>query len=473
LERRISDLIIQLATGISQRRMYFDTHPRVVATSRDTAAGLADLIHLMGVDCFEVGVYNSKFVLDGRYLVGPSIAGRSLIDFAERLGCGGFVFHLPFEPADMTAFFRLGAEQFATPPDLAAAQALLDGHGLARIKLLARLTEEGDSPAAPGSGEEATAPGNWNDAVTSEFAPLLQVYQNMYESVAGNLLNLNRSETIDLDRTREAGLQLVGLSDQGALDVMQFLRYPDYDSYTIGHSIRVAALTVRMGRRLGWPKHVLESLATAGLLHDLGKGRIPEEILFKPEKLDPDERKIVESHPALGVQILLECGEYDATVISATWGHHIRHDGGGYPAISAQGERPGVVAELVHVCDVFEALTAHRPYKPSLSPRKAYEIMLGDEGCFHPTLLAEFITEMSLYPPGSQVNLDDGSIAVVVGVNAAFDRPRVKLTHDRYGQPLSLDEQREIDLAAVPERSVATLLSVGVDTSEPGGANGI
>jgi putative nucleotidyltransferase with HDIG domain len=459
MDQRFSDMIIMLATGVSQRRMYFDAHPRVAATARDVAAGLSAMMRDSGGG-FAFGVYNSKFVHEGSYLVGPSIAGRALIDFAERLGCGGFAFAPPLDAGHLTTFFRLGAERMDKPGSLAEAQALFDANGLPQVRLLAPLTEDGGTGADDPAGQAAQQPSAEAEGMAAEFAPLLQVYQAMYDAVAANTLAVHGSGAVDLDLARESGLQLVNLSGQGALDVMQFMRYPDYDSYTVGHSVRVAALSAMLGRALGWPSEVLTVLATAGLLHDLGKGRIPEEILFKAGKLDADERRVIEAHPALGARILLDNGEVDPVVISATWAHHIRHDAGGYPAMP-DWYRPGAVAEVVHVCDVFEALTAHRPYKKSLPPRKAYEIMLNDAGAFHPVMLAKFISILGLYPPGSEVQLSDGRTAVVVAPGRALDRPRVRVTSDQHGLPLTRDDQPTVELDAQPQASIVEIASVG------------
>jgi len=473
MEQRYSDMIIQLATGISQRRMYFDSHPRVVATSAEVAAGLASLIADMGAQTFDFGVFNSKFVRDGRYLVGPSIAGRALIEFAERLGCGGFAFGLPLTPELLTAFFRLAASRPEKPAGLAEAQALLDAAGLARIRLLPPLHEDG-APDGEGEGEgrgggggagdETPRDAGGGDTLTAEFAPLLQVYQAMYDAVSSNTIAVHESGAIDVDDARQSGVRLVELSDRCALDVMQFMRYPDYDSYTIGHSVRVAALAAMLGRALGWPPEVLATLATAGLLHDLGKGRIPDEILYKPGSLDADERRVIESHPALGARILLDHGRVDPVVIAATWGHHIRHDQGGYPDMPGW-YRPGAAAEVVHVCDVFEALTAHRPYKLPLPPRKAYEIMLRDGAAFHPAILSRFISVMGLYPPGCEVRLSDGSTAVVVSRGAEPDRPAVRVIFDPHGLPVPRDHQHMIDLHE--QRGVTVVDLVALDA--PGG----
>ena len=468
MERSYSDLLIRLATGVSQRRMYFDSHPRVVESSRELAADLSRFLARTGAESFEIGVHNGKFVRDGCYLVGPSIAGRALIDFAERLGCGGFAFHLPLEPRHLTTFFRLGATRFEPLADLAAAQALLTRDGLAQVKLLPALSDDADGQAGDGDGDGEGRASDWLEYVTAEFSPLLRVYQSMYEAVAGGALAAAQSGAVDLDDAREAGHQLVGLADQRALDVMQFLRYPDYDSYTIGHSVRVAALSVMVGRRLGWPADVLATLATAGLLHDLGKGRIPHEILFKPGRLDDEERRVIETHPELGARILLDNGETDPVVISAAWGHHLRHDGGGYPSMPDSRHRPGAVAEVIHVCDVFEALTACRPYKQPLPPRKAYEIMLGDAGTYHPHVLAQFIGVMGLYPPGSQVLLSDYSQGVVVAKGPTLDRPAVRLTSDAHGLPIPRDHQHLVDLQARADLEIVELVATGTGTADAG-----
>lgn len=169
----------------------------------------------------------------------------------------------------------------------------------------------------------------------------------------------------------------------------------------------------------------------------------------------------MEAHPETGARILLDNGERSALIMAATWGHHLRHDGGGYPRRPAW-HLPGVVAELVHVCDVFEALTARRPYKRPLSPACAFGFMLGDIDGFHPRLLAALIEVLGLYPPGSEVRLSDGRRAVVVTRGKALDRPRVRATHDQGGVPLAHELQPALDLDRAPDLSVTELLTVGI-----------
>lgn len=456
MENQFSDLIILLASGLNQRKMYFDDHPKVKAVCHDFTTRLRAMIAEDDSEEFSFGVYGGKFIRNGKYLVGPSIAGRSLIEFAERLRCGGFVFHLPLAMVDVATFFRLGALQKDRMESLEVGKALFAAHGIDHIELSDSLREEGDRKDREA---ESFSP---SDYMAADFAPLLNVYQALYDTVSSNNLLINRNEQVDLSQARDSGERLVAASENGAMDVMQFMRYPDYDSYTIGHSVRVAALAAMLGRELGWPNEILRELATAGLLHDLGKGKVPEEILFKAGKLTDEEMKVIQSHPAAGAQILLASGEESPLIISAAWGHHIREDGRGYP-VMPDWYTQGSAASLIHVCDVFEAMTAVRPYKAPMSPRRAFEIMLKDVGSFHPRILAALIRATGLYPPGSEVLLSDFRKAVVVARGLDMDNPLVRVTHDPGGLPIPHEDQPAVQLEAGGALCVMEFLFVGIN----------
>lgn len=463
MEQQFSDLIILLSTGINQRRMYFDEHPKVQAISEDFVQKLERMLEQNQSAEFTFGIFSSKFVHNGKYLVGPSIVGRSLIEFAENMGCGGFVFRRPLSPHDLVNFFRLGAGQKEKLESLDAAKLLFSSEGLSHISLLKPFTDMKDQNENHQESEPHDTDGM--EFMTSDFIPLLQAYQSLYETVAANNLALNDDQHIDLDKARASGKELIAVSDQGALDVMQFMRYPDFDSYTIGHSVRVAALGVLVARSLGWSVELQNEIATAGLLHDLGKGKVPDEILFKPGRLSADERKIMETHSALGARVLLNNGETNSIVLSAAWGHHLREDGGGYPKMPSWFVRSSAAA-LIHVCDVFEALTAVRPYKSSMSPRKAYEIMIKDEGAFQPRILAALIRTLGLYPPGSEVILSDGRQAVVVSQGTSPELPFIRVTHDESGKALSSSNQPAIHLDRESQLRIDEFMNVGVELEE-------
>ena len=215
MEREFSDLIILLANGINQRRMYFDDHPKVRAASSDFVTRLSGLIAKSGEEEFVFGVFGGKFIRQGKYLVGPSIAGRSLIEFAERLGCGGFVFRLPLAPEDMSVFYRLGAAQRERLASLEEGKAMFEAEGIGHIELSTSFKEEGGED---GSDSISDSSGT-SEFMTSDFAPLLNVYQALYDAVSGSQLSVSRDEAVNMDMARSSGESLVQATDTGAMDV--------------------------------------------------------------------------------------------------------------------------------------------------------------------------------------------------------------------------------------------------------------
>jgi HD-GYP domain-containing protein (c-di-GMP phosphodiesterase class II) len=272
---------------------------------------------------------------------------------------------------------------------------------------------------------------------------MVPVYQRMFDAVEAAHALARRDAGLDIDAVRGIAEQLLAAADGSFTDVMQLVRYPDYDTFTVGHSVRVASIAVLVGHGAGLPRELQVELATAGMLHDVGKSKVPDEILYKAGRLDDDERRLIERHPVLGAQILLEHRQASRMAIAGAFGHHLRHDGKGYPTLPDWGVASRITA-LLKVCDVFEALTAVRPYKSAMSPRRAYEIMVRDRGCFDPGAFRALVAAMGLFPPGTRVLLSSGEQGMVVKAGAKIDRPLVRVTHDLGGVPL--DQVRACDL---------------------------
>jgi hypothetical protein len=106
------------------------------------------------------------------------------------------------------------------------------------------------------------------------------------------------------------------------------------------------------------------------------------------------------------------------------------------------------LVSLLQICDVFEALTAVRPYKPPLDPLEAFSIMIGDSGAFDPPLFKIFVSILGIYPPGNCVRLSDGSEGIVIAAGTSIDKPLVRITRDRVGKPLEEDPERILNMAA-------------------------
>lgn len=137
------------------------------------------------------------------------------------------------------------------------------------------------------------------------------------------------------------------------------------DSYTNGHSTRVAEYSVMLAKQMGYTGEKLEQLQYAALLHDIGKIGVPREIINKTSRLTDEEYEIIKTHPVIGANILNEISEIPDIAIGARW-HHERYDGKGYPDRLKADEIPEI-ARIIGVADAYDAMTSKRSYRDVLS----------------------------------------------------------------------------------------------------------
>jgi HD-GYP domain-containing protein (c-di-GMP phosphodiesterase class II) len=180
----------------------------------------------------------------------------------------------------------------------------------------------------------------------------------------------------------------------GQAMVMPLLQLKEFDQYTTTHSMNVSVLTMALGEFLGLAPGAVHGFGLAGLLHDLGKVRIPKEILSKPGKLTPKERAVVEAHPADGARMILEGTEPLDLAAVVAYEHHRCHDGGGYPRVHYARDAHQA-SRLVHVCDVYDALRTRRPYRDAwTSPQALHYIQERAGAEFDPAMATAFIDMM-------------------------------------------------------------------------------
>lgn len=148
------------------------------------------------------------------------------------------------------------------------------------------------------------------------------------------------------------------------------------DPYTAGHSVRVGDLSALLGAEMGMAKPAVHHLRVGGLLHDIGKIGIRDTILMKPSALTPEERRLIEQHPTIGLRIL-ESAHLPRPVLEIVGGHHERLNGSGYP-LGLSAEELTVFPRITAVADVYDAVTTDRPYRPGLSPQEGLRILLED-----------------------------------------------------------------------------------------------
>lgn len=441
-ERNLDDLVTMLSQGLGQRSLYFASHPRVQEIAAEFATELDGLLRRERREFFFLGFVEGRLVHEGSFLIGPTILGRRVVDFLRDLDSGGILFKRGLTAAEFLAVLDVATELKGNDLGLAQVRAALEQRAVQHIQFSPPYRDPGwfGQFLYEGEGLESTV------RIDAPDDRVVALYQDMFDSVDQAHRRAARESELDIDGIRTVSESLVKTAGDSFTDVMQLVRYPDYDTFTVGHSVRVASIAVLVAQRAGMSKEFQMEIATAGMLHDVGKSQIPEEILFKASELDEAERLTMDRHPVIGAQILLEHRHASPMAVAAAWGHHLRFDGGGYPTLPDWGVS-GRVTALLKVCDVFEALTAIRPYKMALTARRAYEIMLGDRGSYDPGAFRALVAAMGLYPPGSFVLLSNGEQGVVERAGPDIERPLVRVTADRTGKPVEHDEAPLRDLS--------------------------
>jgi HD-GYP domain-containing protein (c-di-GMP phosphodiesterase class II) len=213
------------------------------------------------------------------------------------------------------------------------------------------------------------------------------------------------------------------------------------DMYTAQHSMNVCILSIALGKHLNLAESELNNLGLCGMMHDMGKMKVPLEILNKPAKLEPKELVIMQSHAAWGGKLLIASKDMYAGAVDVARSHHERLDGTGYPN-GLNDAQITPYSRIVTITDMYDAISSDRVYKKGRSHLEALKIMTDMCGTQLDTKLTySFIECIGIYPPGSIVELNSGEIAVVIEVNPHHKlKPKIMLLldEDKQRRPLHL-----------------------------------
>lgn len=268
-----------------------------------------------------------------------------------------------------------------------------------------------------------------------------QVFRFCEQSMDEFFSRVNTGVKPNITEVKEAANFLYDevIQTNNILSQLQALR--KVDKYTLQHSVAVSIICLKIGQILKMREDDLRRLSLAGMLHDIGKSKVPLSILNKPGSLTDAEREVMNKHPQFGYEMLKMIDIGDRAIELAVLQHHERLDGKGYP-LHFPSEKLHDFARIVAVADIFDAMTSDRVYKPRVSPfQAADELRTMSFGHIDPKITRQFLSYIINIAPGEGVILNNGQAAEIVLVDTAEpSRPLVKVGESF----INLKEHREL-----------------------------
>ena len=283
-------------------------------------------------------------------------------------------------------------------------------------------------------------------AMRDEIKRALDICERSRDAVVSMFTDARMGNAIDIDSAHGLVDEMAQSISRHPSALLSLVRLKNADEYTYMHSVAVCALMIALARQLELSEEQVSEAGLAGLMHDVGKMSICDEILNKPGRLTDEEFAKVRLHPVYGAKILLTNQPIASPLVyDVCLHHHEKFDGSGYPK-KLKGEQISLFARMGAVCDVYDAITSDRPYKKGWGPADSLQRMAQWHGHFDPKVFQAFVRAVGIYPVGSLVRLSSGRLAVVIEQNEqSLLKPRVKVFFSTKSKvPI---EQSVIDLA--------------------------
>ncbi len=309
--------------------------------------------------------------------------------------------------------------------------------------------------------------------IEEELPRAKEIKRNVTNVVKSIFSDARMGKAIEVNAVKEQVGDIVDSVFRNRDALLCLTNLKDYDDYTFMHCVNIGILAVSFGRHLGMSKRQLENIGFGGILHDIGKTMIPENILNKPGKFTEAEYEIMKRHVSLGGEILRKHDNIPEEAMLVAMQHHERFNGTGYPN-RLFGAKISLEGQIASISDVYDALTYERVYHTASSchatVKRLYE--WGDT-LFERTLIEKFVQCIGIYPFNSLVELNTGQCGIVVSVNHHnLLRPQVRIILDRNKKtqsPTLVDLAVEKDSSGAYTYSIVSELDpsvLGVDVNE-------
>ncbi len=443
----IAELVDELTVALTNSRIYGEGHPRVESSIASLRHSVEALANADGPRPIVLGTSQGFLFYRQKPLLGASLSSAKIIEALTLCHAGALSIDPRAQRYELKELVDLLAKNKKGYANLQEAN---DDLAQRECKLIEFLPEFQSADQSMSAGEFRPRPllGDLEEGQPkARFKVPLELYQQTVVLLQESATRACQRENIDLDQTKGFVEAILANLSKDAPSMLGLSRYERYDAYTFGHSIRVCFLALNFAATLYEREEILLRIGMAALMHDIGKARVPYEVLHSTARLSHEERALMNLHTNHGGEILLATTDVDPLVVASAFGHHQTLDGGGYPT-TLHPVRQSASTCIVKICDVFEALTAVRPYKPRMSAAKAFQVMLTMKGHFDPQLLRKFMKFTGIYPTGTIVRLSSGEQACVLSQTADPLAPLVRIEVDDLGAALKVDPELVHDLSS-------------------------
>jgi HD-GYP domain-containing protein (c-di-GMP phosphodiesterase class II) len=431
-----SDLIRYLVAAVNGRKIYPIGHPVIERTLSRVEGALQEL--LVRRDAVQLGVLGTRLLADG---LPWEEQGDSLTAFSQELknrGIDKLTFERGCSRTDLEGLLEVLCGDKASGQrgsgGVISVQHLLAGRGVNRIRV-AQLDLERRRSVPPGAERDQG------------------VYQDAVEGLGEAMESARTGKPSRIKRIRGLVELLIQHMQRDPGPLLMLTAMKSHSEYTFTHIVNVTILSLAQVQAITSDQEVIREYGIAAMLHDMGKMRIPKEILDKKEKLSDEEIAAIRRHPLDTVLILRDCRGISDLPVIVGFEHHRRFDGTGYPPV----RRPlpqHFASRLVTIADAYDAMRSNRSYQREMPADQAMATLQREAGkMFDPVLVRLFIRMMGAYPPGTRVRLDAGEEAMVLRANPDDPfRPIVRLLSGDSGAGESLRLVNLVDLD--PKRGV-------------------
>ncbi|MDD5258902.1 MAG: HD-GYP domain-containing protein [bacterium] len=416
-------LLKQIPATIKNAQIYPPDHPYFVNSLESVQETLTELFKYRPEATFSI-VENELYF--GRMaLVEDTLSLRQFIFEFEKRKINSLTFMAAVTNDELVAFMQLLGREFTENCDSALLSGKMRERNITNIQLGALLMTEDAASQEDGRRAEMKFDAAARKKAQGSFFGSIDVIKQVMHNVENN-------QGFALNNVHQVVTDIASAIDQNDKYLLGLTTMKNFDEYTFNHSVNVAILSLYLGKLLGLDLEQLRLLGEAAMLHDVGKVRIPKEILNKQGKLTPAEWEVMESHSTEGAEVLSQITGISELSLVVALEHHMRYDLSGYPK-PAKLKETNLLARLVTICDVYDAATSLRVYHAPALPASIIGLIISKKGSFFDPVLAKaFVQLMGLYPVGSLVRLNNNALAVVYANNLSnILRPKVILVNQQ------------------------------------------